>query len=262
MSIVFDRAVEFYDRTRALPPQHAAKIIDTLIRETGIGPRSRVLEMGVGTGRIAVPVARRGIPVTGVDLSLKMMEVLAQKVAGTEMSVRLAQADVLALPFADNAFDLDYAVHVLHLVQGWQDAMAEARRVVKPGGYLVVNWHRRQSDSVNRVLRNKMRELALEYGVDATRPGAKSEEEILEELRRQNGDVRIVPVAEWTDSSSVREEIDTINQQLHSETWLIPRPIMDKIVPKLTEFAIDKFGSLDTEIASAYSFNWLIAHKV
>ncbi len=184
MSIVFDRAVDFYDQTRAMPPEVAALPVETLIRETNLAPEARVLEIGIGTGRIAIPLAERIRRVTGVDLSRPMMEALTQKIAGTSLRIDVAQADVVQLPFPDECVDLIYAVHVLHLVSGWRNAVAEARRVLKSGGYLLISWHRRMPDSPNSLLRKELGRRVAGYGVSTKRPGAQSEEEILAELSR------------------------------------------------------------------------------
>ena len=57
MSIVFDRAISFYDQTRALDPSVMDKAMDVLAQQTGLTKQSQVLEIGVGTGRIAIPMS-------------------------------------------------------------------------------------------------------------------------------------------------------------------------------------------------------------
>src|SRR5205823_155930 len=66
-SVAFDRAAPFYDHTRQLSSDAAKRVVEMLTDE--LRGRGRALEIGVGTGRIALPVAEAGIPVTGVDLS-------------------------------------------------------------------------------------------------------------------------------------------------------------------------------------------------
>src|SRR5438552_3071461 len=112
MSIVFDRAVEYYDQTRAAPPERHRELIDTLIRETGVQRDDRVLEIGIGTGRIALSVAEHVKRIVGIDLSQEMMGVLRRKQAASNALIDLAQANAVYLPFPDNTFDLTYAVHV------------------------------------------------------------------------------------------------------------------------------------------------------
>ncbi len=261
MSIVFDRAVSFYDETRALPPELAERPIEALIREAGLLPDTQVLELGIGTGRIAIPLAEKIGHVAGIDLSIPMMEALQEKIAGTARRIDLAQADALHLPFPDNYFDAIYAVHVLHLVSNWPDAVTEARRVLKPGGHFFVSWHRRTPDSPNTELRKELRRLAQGYGISTTRPGAQSEEEILAELSKWGAPPQAVDVMDWTEPTTPAQILDELDRQIFSETWMIPRPVLDKIMPTLRAWAQEKFGSLDREIVSPFNFRWLVARK-
>ena len=79
-SISFDRAVDFYDKTRGLPPEQAERVSDVLVRE--LADRGRALEIGVGTGRIALPLHARGVDLVGIDISLPMLERLVTNSSG------------------------------------------------------------------------------------------------------------------------------------------------------------------------------------
>jgi SAM-dependent methyltransferase len=142
-SIPFDRAVDYYDRTRSLSPDAAAKVTAVLADAVlGHGP---VLEIGVGTGRIALPLADTGIQVVGIDLSRPMLERMVQK----STAVPVAEADCTALPFPDDSFGAVIASHVFHLVPEWRDASLEVLRVLRPDGVFLwarggVDGHARQ----------------------------------------------------------------------------------------------------------------------
>ena len=119
-SVVFDRAAAFYDRTRALAPATMDAVVARLARElAGRGP---VLEPGVGTGRIALPLAAAGVDVTGLDLSEPMLRELVAKrdgqTRGAGGRVPLVRGDATRLPFPAGAFGGAYVVHLLHLVPG------------------------------------------------------------------------------------------------------------------------------------------------
>ncbi|HJW36741.1 MAG TPA: hypothetical protein VJ769_08885, partial [Actinomycetes bacterium] len=58
MSVTFDRAAGFYDESRGLRPEVSELVADRA--EEAVGPAARLLEIGVGTGRIALPLHRRG----------------------------------------------------------------------------------------------------------------------------------------------------------------------------------------------------------
>ncbi|MCC6906227.1 MAG: class I SAM-dependent methyltransferase [Anaerolineae bacterium] len=135
MSVVFDRAVEFYDETRGFAPGQAAPIAALIARVAGIQPESRVLEIGIGTGRIALPLAPHVHSITGVDLSRGMLDRLCARRNGE--AVYVAQADISRLPFPAHRFDALVAVHIFHLVDRWEEALREAARVLRPGARLV-----------------------------------------------------------------------------------------------------------------------------
>ncbi|MDP9224593.1 MAG: class I SAM-dependent methyltransferase, partial [Actinomycetota bacterium] len=99
-SVVFDRAAEYYDETRALTPQALAQTVEILSRE--LAERGRCLEIGVGTGRIGLPLHRAGMPMTGLDLSRPMMLKLREKAAGDVFP--LVQGTATTLPFRDGVF--------------------------------------------------------------------------------------------------------------------------------------------------------------
>jgi SAM-dependent methyltransferase len=127
-SVSFDRAAEYYDATRSMTPAAAAEVTATLAEALiGHGP---VLEIGVGTGRIALPLAATGLDVVGIDLAAPMLRKLQAK--GTDVPV--ARADCTALPFPDDSFGSVIASHVFHLVPEWRDATLEVLRVLRPDG--------------------------------------------------------------------------------------------------------------------------------
>jgi len=137
--VVFDRAAGFYDATRGFPPGVDERVADLIAEAGALGPGSQLLEVGVGTGRIAVPLAQRVARVVGVDLSRAMMEQLLAKrgAAPGRRPVELARADAARLPFPDTSFDAALGVHVFHLIPRWREVLAELARVLRPGAPLL-----------------------------------------------------------------------------------------------------------------------------
>ncbi len=130
-SVAFDRAVGYYDATRTLSPEAAARV--TTVLADALHGQGTVLEIGVGTGRIALPLAAAGVEVLGIDLSAPM---LGELVARSRV-VPVARADATALPFADDSLGAVIASHVLHLVPEWREAVQECLRVLRPDGVLL-----------------------------------------------------------------------------------------------------------------------------
>src|SRR5438128_12662491 len=97
LSISFDRAADTYDQTRGYPPDVQERIGRALLDAAGATHQSRILEMGVGTGRIALPIIRAGYRYTGVDISPRMMEKLRaalRPIPGAEQRVTLVEGDI------------------------------------------------------------------------------------------------------------------------------------------------------------------------
>lgn len=140
-SVNFDRAADYYDATRGLPADAMAAMTDLLARE--LGAHQPCLEIGVGTGRIALPLSARGIRLAGADISGGMLRQLLSNAAcwaQGALALPVLQADATLLPFAARSFGSVLAVHVLHLIPDWRIAVDEALRVLRPGGALVASF--------------------------------------------------------------------------------------------------------------------------
>ena len=133
-TISFDRAAEFYDATRDVGNDATTDTIEHLA--TSLAGRGRLLEIGVGTGLLAVPLAARGLAVDGIDVSTEMLAKLQQK-ASPDGHVHVVEADARRLPFRDGTFGGAYLRHVFHLIPNWELAVSELCRVVGEGVILV-----------------------------------------------------------------------------------------------------------------------------
>jgi SAM-dependent methyltransferase len=95
-----------------------------------------VLDVGCGMGRFAEVATRWGARVVGVDLS-KAAEVAANNLSGERAAI-FFQADVFALPFAPESFDLIYSLGVLHHTPDCERAFKVLPRLLKPGGTIAI----------------------------------------------------------------------------------------------------------------------------
>jgi ubiquinone/menaquinone biosynthesis C-methylase UbiE len=96
----------------------------------------RILDVGCGSGPISADLRDRGAIVTGFDSSAKMLE-LARKRLGDDADLQLGDLGN-PLPFPDKSFDDVVACLVLHYLEDWTAPLAELRRVLTPGGRLIV----------------------------------------------------------------------------------------------------------------------------
>src|SRR5688572_22533106 len=91
--------------------------------------RRRLLDVGTGTGRAAIALARRGAVVTGVDASAEMLAVARRRAEAAQAAVTLEQGDIHRLRFHDRAFDAVVCLRVLMHTPEWRRSVAELCRV-------------------------------------------------------------------------------------------------------------------------------------
>jgi len=97
----------------------------------------RILDAGCGSGPLFAALRDRGAIVTGFDSSTGMLE-QARRRLGADADLRVAELG-RPLPYPDGAFDDVVASLVLHYLEDWGPALAELRRVLKPGGRLIAS---------------------------------------------------------------------------------------------------------------------------
>ncbi len=105
-------------------------------------PGQRVLEVGVGTG-LALPHYRPEKQITGIDLSADMLRRARQRVAelGLANIGALREMDAESTDFPDSAFDIAVAMFVASVVPNPRRLMTEMKRIVRPGGHILVVGH-------------------------------------------------------------------------------------------------------------------------
>jgi SAM-dependent methyltransferase len=131
---------------------------DMAQRLTGRGAR-RVLDLGSGTGRHTVFLARQGFEVYGLDLSASGLEQTQAWLAERGLSATLTLGDVYApLPYADDFFDAVISVQVIHHapLNVIEQAVAEIERALRPGGlvFITVPTIKRQAEHFEEVAPN------------------------------------------------------------------------------------------------------------
>ena len=130
---VFNRLANVY-RCR---PSYPAALVERLV-QLGGGPGAKVVDLGAGTGHLALPLARAGLWVTAVEPARRMLDVLAantdSRLAARCLPVH-ATAETTGL--ASRSFDLALLADALHWVDP-ERAGVEIARLVAPGGRLAV----------------------------------------------------------------------------------------------------------------------------
>ena len=112
------------------------RLATSFIDFAGLAGGEKILDVGCGTGSLTFELARSADldEIQAIDFS--PVFVAAAKEKSTDPRITISQADATALPFSDNAFDRALALLVLHFVPEAGKAVAEMRRVVRPGGVI------------------------------------------------------------------------------------------------------------------------------
>ncbi|HET7929154.1 MAG TPA: class I SAM-dependent methyltransferase [Actinomycetota bacterium] len=238
-SIRFDTAADHYDRTRAISDDAMGRTISLLSSE--LRDRGRVLEVGVGTGLLALRLHEAGIPVCGLDLSAPMLAKLVEK-AGGAPPLPLVIGDATAMSFADGAFGAAYLRWVLHLIPDWRAALAEMARVVRPEGVLLVSLG--AFDEVGRAIRARFSEIT---GLSTDPVGLMwgNVEALDAELEGLGLRLRVLPSIPEEAEEPLGSFLDDIEEGRWSWTWHVPEDARVDAVRELRPWAEERFGPLD-----------------
>jgi len=252
-SISFDHAADFYDATRALPDDLAQRLIDALVRELKAVGADYVLEVGVGTGRIARPLAERGFRVCGIDIAPRMLTRLREQLGPQHLAPDLMLGDATRLPLATGSFHAAVLCHVLHLIPPWRDAVTEMRRILVPGATLLHHGDHTVGESDWDVAYQKWVELFTERGfARRVRPTI---DDMSAAFEAAAGVCRVETIAEWDEYASPREELDMARNRVHSWTWEVPQDLFFACLPEVERWAEAHYGGLDTPLHRRAAYN-------
>ncbi|NUT37803.1 MAG: methyltransferase domain-containing protein [Hamadaea sp.] len=106
----------------------------------GARARGRILEVAVGTG-LNLPFYPADATITGIELSPKMLAIARDRAADLGIAADLREGDAQRLPFADASFDTAVCALALCAIPDPRTALAEMRRVLVPGGRLLLLDH-------------------------------------------------------------------------------------------------------------------------
>lgn len=135
VAAMFDDVAERYDLTNdVLALGQTRRWRTAVLSAVDPRPGERVLDLAAGTGTSSVPFAEAGAMVVPVDFSLGMLRVGKRR----QPSLPFVAGDGMHLPFADESFDAATISFGLRNIQDRMIGLAELRRVLRPGGRLVV----------------------------------------------------------------------------------------------------------------------------
>ncbi len=114
---------------------------ESFIAALNLPPGARVLDVACGTGNTAIPLARRGCIVTGVDIAPNLLEQARARAAEEHLPLQFDEGDAEALPYADASFDAVTTMFGAMFAPRPELVARESARVLRPGGLLAMgNW--------------------------------------------------------------------------------------------------------------------------
>jgi ubiquinone/menaquinone biosynthesis C-methylase UbiE len=264
----FDRVADVYDATRAMPAEVSTAVADAiaaLAREVSAEPR--LVEVGIGTGRIAVPLTERGVHVTGIDISAAMLGVLL----GKRRDINVMLAESAQPPFPPATFDASLFVHILHLVPDPEATVRATLALVRPGGIAMAGGDDpSSSDRYSSIHRNSIRDNAdgiiqrtvLELsGVEmgGWQPYATGHQTFQRVARELGAAVEERRLAGWSSSTTARRMLERLEARDFSSAWKIPEAIMPELLARVRPPMEQLFGGIETPVAFERSFSLTVA---
>jgi len=156
----FDRISEVYDETREPLTEEAFDKAASILTKDGC---KRILEVGIGTGRIAKPLQDREFEIVGVDLSRGMLVIARRKGI-----VNIVIGDANQMPFEDKIFDAAVLAHVIHLLENPAETFERVAQVARMEVIAFVRKRDGTSYPIGderSVLRQTFRKVAEEMGI-------------------------------------------------------------------------------------------------
>lgn len=239
----FDRVATDYERTRPLPGEVADAVAQYIVGL--VGSEEWILDAGCGTGRFTRALAKQSSRIVGADVSPEMLGQLRQLQDGFSQPV-LVTTDLRNLPFPASQFGGVLAVHVLHLIADWKQALDEMWRVLAPGGVLLLGYEDRSKSQVRDFYMTE----GQRRGLVPKHPGVRNTRaDILPYIESKYGaaevDTMSLPEWEWTRTMSIQGMLSDLDSRLYSSQWQIPEASHAEVMAATRANAETIFGELD-----------------
>lgn len=251
----FDRVAHCYDDTRGLPGDIALRISRGLARIVRqVSKRPRVLEVGVGTGRIAVPLTAAGARILGTDIAPKMIARLREK----SRDIDVVMAEASRPPLRDVSVDAAVFVHILHLVPDAEATVRATLPLVRRGGVMIMAGDDRlpgRAYEGHRIVERALREMT---GTDIrllTDHHDRAVEAFGRLLAEAGAFQEHVALAEWTDLERGSRFLERLERRDFSASWRIPEAVMPGLIERVAPQITTLYGGLDIDHEQPRSFS-------
>ena len=215
-SLSFDGLVELYDETRSFDKGCFDSALDYIADRFPPSEYPNLFEPGIGTGRIAIPLAKRGYRITGVDVSHEMLAVLQERLTPA-LPILARNADVTNLQFPSESFDLAIVVHLFYFIADWKKAADEILRVVKSGGPVIL-MHTGMGMEVP-FLNDRYKELCSQHGCPIKPVGSIGTSEVVDHYAANGNTVESIRDRwQWTTNIRLYTALGYIRSRAYSFT--------------------------------------------
>lgn len=248
----FDSMAALYEATRTVDGASLDSALDFLVERFPPSRYGQVLDPGIGTGRIAIPLAARGYHVTGVDISEEMLSYLSKRLAEEPrcIAVDFHRGDITGLAFPDGTFDMALVVHLFYFIADWRRAADEVARVVRPGGAIVL-MHTGTGMEVP-ALNERYKQFCTERGCPIRPVGVASTQEVLNYYASRGLSAEQVRGRrQWTVRIRLDEALYYMRARAYSFTTIAPDGVHKGAMQALEEAARSEHGTLTASVEVA-----------
>lgn len=253
----FSGNAPIYDRRHGATADEGGlrQICDAARLEIG----STILDVGAGTGRVAIPLFDLGYKVTAVEPSAGMLEQLRLKADGRPIEIHLSQGS--DIPAAPASFDAVAIARLLYLTPDWRLILDEAARVLKPDGVLMHEWGNGTSEEPWVLVREKARALFEEDGIASPfHPGARQQFEVEAHLTLIGFRLEKRVAIGSGPAVTVREFLRRLVDGELSYIWDVPAEVRARCLPRLQTWAQNTLN-LDAEIPVPKLIEWTVYRR-
>lgn len=242
-SLSFDAMADIYDETRDFDEESFGLALDFISDRYPPQEYTRLFEPGIGSGRIACPLAQRGYHITGLDLSMSMLGLLKQRLCLTNCRPNLVfqRGDVTRLPYADDAFEIAVVVHLFYFIREWKHAIREILRVVRDG-HPTILMHTGMGKEVP-FLNDRYKALCAARGFSTPTLGAKSTQDVVDYLHQLGCRTQVVSDRwQWVSEIVLEEALESLRERAYSFTIFTPKGVHEQVMSELEQELEAEFG--------------------
>ena len=253
----FSGNAPIYDRRHgAMLP---SDVVRALASAAALAPGELAIDIGAGTGRVAIALADFGCRVLAVDPAAAMLNELRSKAEGRPIWAVSGEGE--QLPCAPERFDVVILARLLYLIDDWRLVVRQAHGALKPGRHVLHEWANGTLDEAWVQIREKARALFEHAGIERPfHPGARTEAEVDAYFAELGLELTARVPAGPGPQLTLRAFVDRIVTGELSYTWNVPEDVRARCLPVLQAWCEQTFD-LDRTVAMPAELRWSVYRK-